>query len=60
MKKRPLDPCQVAQNQDIPSKIRLGGIDSNRYPPIRDTEEWLKILVELRAWMKEAAAHARP
>ena len=45
VKKRLLDPYEVAQKQDISSKIRLSDTDFDSNPPIRDTEEWLKILV---------------
>ena len=60
VKKRLLDPYEAAQKQDIPPKIRLSDTDYDSNPPIRDTEEWLKILVEVRAWVKEGAAHPRP
>ena len=60
VKKRLLDPYEAAQKQDISPKIRLSDTDYDSNPPIRDTEEWLKILVEVRAWVKEGAAHPRP
>jgi integrase len=60
VKKRLLDPYEAAQKQDIPPKIRLTDTDFDSNPPIRDIEEWLKILVEVRAWVKEGKAHPRP
>lgn len=39
VKKRLLDPYEVAQKQDISSKIRLSDTDFDSNPPIRDTEE---------------------
>ncbi len=60
VKKRLLDPYEAAQKQDISPKIRLSDTDFDSNPPIRDAEEWLKILVEVRAWVKEGKAHPRP
>ena len=55
-----LDPYEAAQKHDISPKIRLSDTDFDSNPPIRDAEEWLKILVEVRAWVKEGKAHPRP
>ena len=54
---RLLDLYEAAQKQDIVPKIRLHDTDFDSNPPVRDTNEWNSILVEVRKWTKEAVTH---
>lgn len=54
---RLIDPYEAAQKSKISPSIRLNDGDFDSNPPIRDLDEWLTILKEIRIWIEEAHTH---